>query len=76
MVITPLGNLGIDLDHTGQSHNVASLIELPQEPPSACVKDEPYHEGSDWVAELEAELGQELQPPSEGEPATEKSSTL
>ena len=36
------------------------------------LKDEPYHEDSDWVAELEAELGQELQPPSEDEPSTEK----
>ncbi len=47
-------------------------MESPQEPPSACVKDEPYHEGSDWVAELEAELGQELQPPVKDEPVTEK----
>ena len=47
-------------------------MESPQEPPSACVKDKPYHEGSDWVAELEAELGQELQPPVKDEPVTEK----
>ena len=46
VVITPSGDLGIDLDHAGQSHHVASLMESPQEPPSACVKDEPYHEGS------------------------------
>ena len=75
VAITPPSDLGIDHDHVGQPHKVASLMESPQEPPSACVKDEPYHEGSDLVAELEAELRQELQPPSEGEPATEKPSS-
>ena len=75
VVVTPPGDPGIDLDRAGPSHNIASLMESPQEPPSACIKDEPYLESSDWVAELEAELGQELQPPSEDEPATEKSSS-
>ena len=51
VVITPPGDLGIDLNHAGQPQNIASLMELPQEPPSTCAKDEPYHEGSDWVAE-------------------------
>ena len=72
VLTTPPGDLVIDLDHTGQPHKIASLMESPQEPPSACVMDEPYHEGSDWVAELEAELGQELQPPVKDEPVTEK----
>ena len=72
VLTTPPGDLVIDLDHTGQPHNVPSLMESSQQPPSACVKDKPYHEGSDWVAELEAKLGQELQPPSKDKPVTEK----
>ena len=36
VVVIPPGDPGFDLDHVGSPHNISSLMESPQEPPSAC----------------------------------------